>query len=133
MVNRDEIVSRIRGFNRFYTNILGLLDMHILNSGYSLTEARILFDLNETERCTANTLSAKLKIDKSYLSRILARFEKNGLISKEVSCDDSRFNFILLSKRVPMKSATLSKNPTPRLDSCFQCSATANAVKFTRQ
>ncbi|GAB6107759.1 bifunctional helix-turn-helix transcriptional regulator/GNAT family N-acetyltransferase [Fusibacter bizertensis] len=92
-------INSIRRFNRFYTNVLGLVDQHILDSNYSLTEARILFELNEIGRCMANTLSARLNIDKSYLSRIIARFEKNGLISKEISSDDNRANFIELTEK----------------------------------
>lgn len=92
-------INYIRRFNRFYTNILGLIDQHILDSSYSLTEARILFELNEIDRCMANTLSTRLNIDKSYMSRILARFEKDGLISKKPSCDDNRVNFIELTEK----------------------------------
>lgn len=94
-----DTINYIRGFNRFYTNILGLIDQHILNSNYSLTEARILFELNEIGCCTANTLSARLNIDKSYMSRIIGRFEERGLISKKISCQDNRANFIELTEQ----------------------------------
>lgn len=53
-MKKNDIVTEIRGFNRFYTNILGLLDQHIIDSGYSLTEARILYEISKTETCTAN-------------------------------------------------------------------------------
>ncbi len=96
---RDAVISDIRGFNRFYTNILGLLDKHILESDFSLTEGRILFELQEIGPSMANTLSQRLNIDKSYLSRILAKFEMNGLIEKEVSGDDSRAYVIRLSEK----------------------------------
>jgi Transcriptional regulators len=97
-VNIDT-VNAIREFNRFYTNILGLLDRHILSSDYSLTEARILFELNETGCCMANVLSAKLDVDKSYLSRITGRFEKEGLISKKTAHQDNRANYIRITER----------------------------------
>lgn len=90
MKSRTDTIYDIREFNRFYTNILGLLDRRILGSGYSLTEARILYELNETGRCIANELTVRLRIDKSYLSRILAGFEKKGLVRREPSPDDSR-------------------------------------------
>ena len=99
MEDRADLINDIRGFNRFYTNILGLLDKHILQSEYSLTEARILFELNETGMTTANALCAKLSIDKSYMSRMLAGFEKKALIQKEVSKDDSRAFTIWLSEK----------------------------------
>ena len=91
-------INDIREFNRFYTNILGLLDRHILNSEYSLTEARILFELNELGECTANSLSAKLNVDKSYMSRIIGGFEKKGLITKKESPEDNRAFYIELTE-----------------------------------
>lgn len=93
-----DTIQQIREFNRFYTNILGLLDRHILNSEYSLTEARVLFELSEIGCCAASTLSARLTIDKSYLSRILTGFEKKGLISKTLSNEDTRVNLIGLTE-----------------------------------
>lgn len=85
-----DIVTEIRGFNRFYTNILGLLDQHIIDSGYSLTEARILFEISKTETCTANQLCSVLDIDRSYMSKIINKFEKKELISRQVSSTDNR-------------------------------------------
>lgn len=85
-----DIVTEIRGFNRFYTNILRLLDQHIIDSGYSLTEARILFEISKTETCTANQLCSVLDIDRSYMSKIINKFEKKELISRQVSNTDNR-------------------------------------------
>lgn len=92
------LIEDIRSFNRFYTRVMGLLDQHILDSGYSLTEARVLFELKKEESCTANMLINQLKIDPSYMSRIIARFQKDNLITKEVSKTDSRARFIKLSE-----------------------------------
>ena len=52
----DSLVSEIRSFNRFYTKVLGLLEKHILDSPYSLTEARILLEISKIRDCTANKL-----------------------------------------------------------------------------
>ena len=98
MMNRADTIHEIRKFNRFYTNVLGLLDRDILDSGYSLTEARILYEISESGQCIANDLSVRLRLDKSYLSRILAGFEKKGLIRRAVSPDDSRAYCIELTK-----------------------------------
>lgn len=81
-MKRKDIVTEIRGFNRFYTNILGLLDQYIIDSGYSLTEARILFEISKTDVCTANQLCAVLNIERSYMSKIIRKFEDMGLISR---------------------------------------------------
>lgn len=79
-MRKNDIITEIRGFNRFYTNILGLLDQHIIDSGYSLTEARILFEISKTDACTANQLCSVLDVDRSYMSKIINKFEKNELI-----------------------------------------------------
>lgn len=94
-----DIVTEIRGFNRFYTNILGLLDQHIIDSGYSLTEARILFEISKTDTCTANQLCSVLDIDRSYMSKIIGKFEKKGLISRRVCSTDNRNMEIHLTEK----------------------------------
>lgn len=71
----DEIISWMRDFNRYYTNVLGLLDQHILGSSYSLSEARVLHEIGRTQPCTAAALAGTLHIDAGYLSRMLKRFE----------------------------------------------------------
>ena len=78
-------VAAVRGFNRFYTNALGLLRGKYLDTPYSLTEARLLFELaqsGETERgeTEISALRRSVDIDAGYLSRILARFEADGLV-----------------------------------------------------
>jgi len=95
----EEFISDIRGFNRFYTKILGLLDQHILDSGYSLTEARVLFEISKREYCAANTLVNNLGIDSSYMSRMILKFEKNGLMKKTVSATDNRVHYIQLTDK----------------------------------
>lgn len=89
-MKKNDIITEIRGFNRFYTNILGLLDQHIIDSGYSLTEARILFEISKTDTCTANQLCSVLDIDRSYMSKIISKFEKKELIKRSVCDTDNR-------------------------------------------
>ena len=89
-MKKNDIITEIRGFNRFYTNILGLLDQYIIGSGYSLTEARILFEISKTDTCTANQLCSVLDVDRSYMSKIISKFEKNGLIRRSVCDTDNR-------------------------------------------
>jgi DNA-binding MarR family transcriptional regulator len=90
----DKAVSRIREFTRFYTNIMGVLDKHILDSPFSLSEARVLYELNHMERCTARKIMQAIEIDEGYLSRILDSFIKRGLVKKTRS-DTDRRAFIL--------------------------------------
>ncbi|PEK42368.1 MarR family transcriptional regulator [Bacillus toyonensis] len=94
-----KIIYDIRQFNRFYTKVLGLFNNQILDTDYSLTETRILFEISERTECIANNLVQELNIDRSYMSRILRRFEKEELIEKRSSIKDSRKNFLFLTKK----------------------------------
>ncbi|TVX82974.1 winged helix-turn-helix transcriptional regulator [Peribacillus simplex] len=90
-------MADIRQFNRFYTNILGVLDKHILDSGYSFTEARVILEIGLMEQCIANNLVDKLEIDRSYMSRIINKLSKDGLVMKENSNLDNRTSLIRLT------------------------------------
>jgi DNA-binding MarR family transcriptional regulator/GNAT superfamily N-acetyltransferase len=99
---RDGRVRAVREFNRVYTNMIGLLRGGYLDSPYSLTEARVLFELaqsGETGRGESeiSALRRSLDIDAGYLSRILARFEADGLITRRRSDSDARRRVIALT------------------------------------
>ena len=109
---RDGRVRAVREFNRVYTNMIGLLRGGYLDSPYSLTEARVLFELaqagetgrqeterGETERgeTEISALRRSVDIDAGYLSRILARFEADALITRRRSDTDARRRVIALT------------------------------------
>ncbi|AFS78493.1 HTH-type transcriptional regulator, MarR family [Gottschalkia acidurici 9a] len=94
-----EIIYDIRQFNRFYTKVLGLFNNQLLDTDYSLTEARILFEISERTECIANNLVQELNIDRSYMSRILRKLEREELIEKKSSKIDSRKNFLFLTRK----------------------------------
>ena len=96
---KPKLVEEIRAFNRFYTRIIGLVNDHILNSQYSLPEARLLFELAHRQGLTASDLIGILDIDKGYLSRILRRFEEKKLVSKVVSAADRRVVTLALTAK----------------------------------
>ncbi len=98
-INKRIFIEDIRRFNRFYTGILGLLNRYYLDSGYTLAEVRILFELNDLGVCTANTMIQKLNIDPSYMSRILSRFLKSELIARSPSERDSRAKELRLTPK----------------------------------
>ena len=83
-------VDAVRRFNRFYTNKIGLLTQKFLKTKYPLTQARILFELNQHDQTTSKQLIQTLEIDPGYLSRILNTFEKDGLVIKSKSGSDNR-------------------------------------------
>lgn len=93
-----ERIDAIRRFNRLYTRRIGLLQSSHLGTQYSLTEARVLFELGQRPAMTAKDLCGILELDQGYVSRILARFEKKGLISRRASDDDGRMQHVVLSK-----------------------------------
>jgi DNA-binding MarR family transcriptional regulator/GNAT superfamily N-acetyltransferase len=90
-------VEAFRHFNRFYTRQIGLLNRTLLQSDFSLTQARILFELAHREECTASDLIQSLGIDRGYVSRVLHAFERNGLITRVQSKEDSRERFLKLT------------------------------------
>jgi len=81
------VSPRCGAFNRFYTQHLGVLRDGWLDSPFSLTEARVLYEIKQREsaRATASDIAHDLGLDAGYLSRILRRFHKGGLIRKTVS------------------------------------------------
>ncbi len=99
MNNKLDRIGQIRSFNRFYTNLLGLLDRTLLKSAYSLTEVRVLFELNRLSRATASKIVKLLNLDPAYLSRILSSFEEKKLIRKERSNKDMRQQLISLTSQ----------------------------------
>jgi len=96
---KEEQIAHIRAFNRFYTIVIGLLDKHYLNSEFSLTEGRIMFEIyHRPEGITASTLIEMLNLDKGYLSRILHQLEKKRLIEKMRGNNDKRSFYLFLSR-----------------------------------
>ena len=74
----DEQVELIRTFNRFYTKQIGLLDEGLLNSKYTLTEVRVLYELGHVDGLTATDIKKQLELDSGYLSRLLKKFENQS-------------------------------------------------------
>lgn len=95
----SERVSAVRKFNRGFAKRIGLLQEGLLESPYSLTEARILFEIGTHTDFTASHLSKELGLDGGHLSRILARLEKRGLIGKTRSEADGRQRFLRLTAK----------------------------------
>ena len=110
MTKKQASVEKIRRFNRFYTNIIGLLDQHFLDTPYSLTEGRVLYEINQMEECSARKIRENIAIDEGYLSRIINKFTKQGLISKAASSKDKRLHMILLTEKGKKEFSKLNDN-----------------------
>jgi DNA-binding MarR family transcriptional regulator/GNAT superfamily N-acetyltransferase len=92
-------VDAVRRFNRFYTKQIGLLHEKLLRSEFSLTEARVIFELARQEQTTASRLIHELGLDGGYVSRILRQFEKRGLLAKKPSPTDGRLTLLQLREK----------------------------------
>lgn len=92
-------ISSIRDFNRFYTNVIGLLDNHVYDSEFTLPEARVLYELHYSKVETASDLMELIDIDKGYLSRLLLSFERRKLIRRVRSKADGRSILISLTDK----------------------------------
>ena len=110
MTSNQEFIEKIRSFNRFYTNVIGLLNQHYLETPYSLTESRILYEISHTSDCSAKKIRQIINIDEGYLSRIMHKFEQQGLVNKTASPQDKRLYIIVLTEKGQLEFAKLDDN-----------------------
>jgi len=90
-------IAEIRGFNRFYTRLLGALNEGLLQSPYSLPESRLLYELGSRGRTTAADLAIELGMDPGYLSRLLRKLRDGGMVETTASPDDGRAQILALT------------------------------------
>jgi DNA-binding MarR family transcriptional regulator/GNAT superfamily N-acetyltransferase len=105
----DQVAESVRGFNRFYTRQIGILQKGYLNSQFSLADVRVLYELAHREKPTATEISSALGLDAGYLSRILLGFKKSGLIARRASAADARQNHVSLKRKGQAAFARLDR------------------------
>ncbi|RZQ65106.1 bifunctional helix-turn-helix transcriptional regulator/GNAT family N-acetyltransferase [Amycolatopsis suaedae] len=97
-VDLAERVSTVRAFNRLYTGVIGVLDEGPADAEYSLSEARVLFELSRRDRTPVPDLRKRLDLDPGYASRLLGRLESRGLVARSRCADDGRRQVVELTE-----------------------------------
>ncbi len=92
-----EQISRVRAFNRDYTRRIGVLAEGLLDSPYSLTEVRVMYEIAHRSGVTAAELADELDLDRGYLSRLLKGFETKRLLARAASPEDGRRQHLRLT------------------------------------
>ena len=106
----DGQVAAVRAFNRFYTRKLGVLDQQLLKSPFSLSEARVLYELAHREDPSAKEIGTELGLDAGYLSRIVQNFDENGLITRKPLPSDRRQYRLALTAKGRQAFAKLERS-----------------------
>ncbi len=96
---KDENIAAVRKFNRFYTKQVGALDKGHMDSPFSLTDVRVMYEVAHGENATAGDIGKTLDLDAGYLSRILASLKKQGLLASKRSAADGRQILLSLTKK----------------------------------
>jgi DNA-binding MarR family transcriptional regulator/GNAT superfamily N-acetyltransferase len=91
--------ANFRRFNRMYTRFIGTLNEGLLNSDYSLAEASVLYELANRVAPKASDIAEGLGLDPAYLSRMLGKFERSGLLRKKASEQDGRYAELMLTAK----------------------------------
>jgi DNA-binding MarR family transcriptional regulator/GNAT superfamily N-acetyltransferase len=134
-MDRDELAARIdaiRGFNRFYTRQIGVLQEGLLASPFSLAESRVLYELAHRTDLTATGLGRELGLDAGYLSRMLSRFESQGLVEKRRSVQDGRQSHLALTAAGRTAFAPLDERSSAEVAAMLAGLAPAAQGRLTR-
>jgi DNA-binding MarR family transcriptional regulator/GNAT superfamily N-acetyltransferase len=101
--------GRVRRFNLLYTKEIGVLPDGLLHSHFSLTEARILYEIAHLRQPTSNRLCKELGLDAGYVSRIVSSFRERGLVSRDIAQADRRQHILSLTPQGRSEFATLDQ------------------------
>jgi DNA-binding MarR family transcriptional regulator/N-acetylglutamate synthase-like GNAT family acetyltransferase len=112
--------SAVRKFNRFYTQKIGALDRGHLESPFSLTDIRVMYEITNGKDVTASDVGKILDLDAGYLSRILGNFKKQGLVSSKRSDTDARQYHLLLTKKGERTFSELNERTNQTVNSMLK-------------
>jgi DNA-binding MarR family transcriptional regulator/GNAT superfamily N-acetyltransferase len=95
----DPQVGAVRRFNRLYTRRIGVLNEQLLDSGFTLAEVRLLYEVAHRDGPSATDVGHELRLDPGYLSRLIQRLRKRGLLDRRPSPADRRRSVLTLTRR----------------------------------
>jgi DNA-binding MarR family transcriptional regulator/N-acetylglutamate synthase-like GNAT family acetyltransferase len=113
-------IQRVRRFNRFYTQQIGVLNQGLLESRFSLAEVRVLYELAHREQPTAVEVARELALDDGYLSRMLRGLHKQGLIARTPAQTDRRQRLLALTPRGRRVFASLNARSDEQVDTMLR-------------
>jgi DNA-binding MarR family transcriptional regulator/N-acetylglutamate synthase-like GNAT family acetyltransferase len=93
----EPLIEAVRRFNRFYTKRIGVLDEGMVRTAFSLQEARVIYELGQADGFGAGELAARLSLDAGYLSRLVAKLESQGYLTRRPGQDDRRRSHVALT------------------------------------
>jgi DNA-binding MarR family transcriptional regulator/GNAT superfamily N-acetyltransferase len=125
-------VATMRRFNRFYTQKIGVLGEGLLSSPFTLTEARLLYELAHRDNPTATELGRDLGLDAGYLSRILAGFEKKRLLKRRPSETDGRRYHLCLTEKGRRAFAPLDEGSRAEIATLLQAMAAGDRERLAK-
>lgn len=99
MNSRTRAIRKVRTFNRFYTAIIGVLDRNFLDSPFSLTEIRVMGEIDSIPGNSARVIKNSLYLDEGYLSRTIDKLVRQGLVIRKKSGSDARKYILSLSRK----------------------------------
>jgi DNA-binding MarR family transcriptional regulator/predicted N-acetyltransferase YhbS len=127
-----DTIAAVRRFNRFYTRAIGVLDRGYLGGPYNLTEARVLYEIAQADGVTAGAICAALALDAGYVSRIVARYEKDGLVTRARSPSDGRSFVLRLTPAGRETFATLDARSAAKAQALIDDLPTADQTRFAQ-
>lgn len=127
-----ERIDAVRAFNRFYTRQIGLLEEGLLKSDFSLTEARVLYELAHRDGLTATDLGRDLGLDAGYLSRLLKKFEERDLVERATIEADARRSSIALTKAGRQAFAPLNQGSHEQVAALLERLSAAEQDRLVR-
>src|SRR6476469_4800425 len=132
LIESDGRIAAVRAFNRFYTRKLGVLDQHLGKSPFSLSEARVLYELAQRDDLAAKEIGNELGLDPGYLSRIVQSFDEKGLIARRPLPADRRQYQLGLTAKGRQAFAKLNLGSQNEIAAMLAQLSASDAIRLTQ-